>query len=195
MFSPSLDSGEGAGAVWMKKNKEPFSILLGLANRSLSNAKGLPEQVEATRTWTGVAFILGGQTMVAPMAEVAELMHVPGWTSMPGVKNWVKGIANVRGRLLPMIDTEAYFGGNLSGNNKTRRVIAVECNQMFVGLIVSEVIGMQHFPVDTFVNQIPKDAAPFVDYTTGAYVHENKTWTVFSPFKLAKDRRFVNAAA
>ena len=179
----------------MLKNKQPFSILVDIANRSLANARGLPEQVKATDTWTGVAFTLGGQTMVAPMEEVAELMHVPGWTSMPGVKGWVKGVANVRGRLLPMIDTEAYFGGNLGLNNKSRRVIAVECDGLFVGLIVSEIIGMQHFPVDTFVKQIPKDAEPFVEYTTGAYVHEDKTWTVFSPFKLAKDRRFVNAAA
>ena len=179
----------------MNKKKDPFLTLIGIANRSLKKAQGLPEQVEARETWTGVAFMLGGQPMVAPMAEVAELMHVPGWTSMPGVQNWVKGVANVRGRLLPMIDIEAYFGGKLAGNNKSRRVLAVECNELFVGLIVSEVIGMQHFPIDTFVNQIPKDAAPFVEYTTGAYVHENKTWTVFSPFKLATDRRFINAAA
>lgn len=179
----------------MDKKKEPFSLLVDIANTSLQQSLGLPAQKEASETWTGVAFMLGGQTMVAPMDEVAELMHVPGWTSMPGVQNWVKGVANVRGRLLPMIDIEAYFGGHLSGNSKSRRVLAIESNDNFVGLIVNEVIGMQHFPVESFVSQIPKDAAPFVDYTTGAYVHENKTWTVFSPFKLAMDRRFTNAAA
>ncbi len=179
----------------MHSDKQPFSLLLGLANRSLAAAQGLPEQEEAADTWTGVAFTLGGQTMVAPMEEVAELMHVPAWTAMPGVKSWVKGVANVRGRLLPMVDIEAYFGGTLGSTSKSRRVIAVECEGLFVGLIVNELIGMQHFPVDTFVKQIPKDAGPFVEYTTGTYVHENKTWTVFSPFKLAKDRRFVNAAA
>jgi twitching motility protein PilI len=179
----------------MHQQRQPFSILVDIANRSLGAARGLPEQVEASHSWTGVAFTLGGQTMVAPMDEVAELMHVPVWTPMPGVKNWVKGVANVRGRLLPMVDIEAYFGGASASTGKARRVIAVECDGLFVGLIVNEIIGMQHFPVDAFVKQIPKDAEPFVEYTTGAYVHENKTWTVFSPFKLAKDRRFVNAAA
>jgi twitching motility protein PilI len=179
----------------MSDKREPFAILVGMANCSLKKAQGLPAQAEAIETWTGVAFTLGGQSMVAPMSEVAELMHVPGWTDMPGVQTWVKGIANVRGRLLPMIDTEAFFGGSLVGNNKSRRVLAVDVNESFFGLIVNEVIGMLHFPVASFVNQIPKDAAQFVDYTTGAYVHENKTWTVFSPFKLATDRRFMNAAA
>ena len=179
----------------MNNKNNPFSVLLSMANRSLNKAQGLPAQIEARETWTGVAFTLGGQTMVAPMSEVVELMHLPGWTSLPGVQSWVKGVANVRGRLLPMIDTEEFFGGKLTGNNKSRRVLAIECDELFVGLIVNEVLGMQHFPVDTFVKQIPKDAAPFVEYTTGAYVHENKTWTVFSPFKLAKDRRFINAAA
>lgn len=179
----------------MDKNIEPFAALVDIANSSLQMAQGLPAQQEAVETWTGVAFKLAGQTMVAPMTEVAELMHLPEWSSIPGVQNWVKGVANVRGRLLPMIDVEAFFGGHLAGNAKSRRVLAVEYDELFAGLMVSEVIGMQHFPVDSFVNQIPKDAAPFVEYTTGAYVHENKTWTVFSPFKLAKDRRFMNAAA
>ena len=179
----------------MNKKREPFAVLVEMANNSLQQAAGLPAQQEASETWTGVAFKLAGQNMVAPMSEVAELLHVPDCTSMPGVHSWVKGVANVRGRLLPMIDTEAFFGGHLSGSSKSRRVLAVESNELFVGLIVSEVVGMQHFPVDSFIKQIPKDAAPFVDYTTGACVHQNKTWTVFSPFKLARDRRFMNAAA
>lgn len=179
----------------MDKNKKPFAALIDMANASLQLAQGLPDQHEASETWTGVAFMLAGQTMVAPMDEVAELMPLPSSTSMPGVQSWVAGIANARGRLLPLIDIEAFFGGHLSGNTKSRRVLAIESNSLFVGLIVSEVIGMQHFPVDSFVSQIPRDAASFVEYTTGAYVHEDKTWTVFSPFKLAMDRRFMNAAA
>ncbi len=81
------------------------------------------------------------------MGEVVELLHVPNWTVLPGVKGWVKGVANVRGRLLPIIDTEEFLGGQLVGPTKLRRVLAVECGELFTGLMVSDVIGMMHFPI------------------------------------------------
>ena len=179
----------------MSKRRDPFTLLVDMANRSLARPRGLPAQIEAKPTWTGVGFILAGQLMVAPMREIAELMPVPGWTELPGVKSWVKGVANVRGRLLPVIDTEAFFGARGQNNSRSRRILAVEQGDVFSGLMVSEVVGMLHFPVDTYINKIPVAAAPFASYCLGAYIHDNKTWTVFSPFKLARDSRFLNAAA
>lgn len=179
----------------MSAQRDPFSLLVDMANGSLAGAGGLPEQAEAKSTWTGVGFILSGQKMAAPMGEVAELMHVPGWTKLPGVQAWVKGVANVRGRLLPLIDTEAFFGGQLAGSHKSRRVMAVERGDLFAGLVVSEVIGMLHFPVDTFLKKIPVEAAAFAEYSLGSYIQDGEPWTVFSPFRLAMDSRFNNAAA
>lgn len=180
----------------MTDNNNPFALLVEMANQSLSQARGLPAQVEAIPNWSGVGFKLAGQLMIAPMGEVAELLTPPqSLTVLPGVQSWVKGVANVRGRLLPMIDLEAFFGGKLAGSNKARRVLAVEWGDLFTGLLVGEVYGMQHFPVDTFTDQLPDGVEPFAQYLAGAYVHEGKTWTVFSPFKLASDNRFMNAAA
>ena len=79
----------------MNKKREPFSVLVEMANKSLRQTEGLPAQQEATETWTGVAFKLAGQNMVAPMAEVGELLHVPGWTSMPGT-----ALTSFEGRLM-----------------------------------------------------------------------------------------------
>jgi twitching motility protein PilI len=179
----------------MARSHEPYTLLVEMANRSLAHPRGLPAQEKAKATWTGVGFVLLGQLMVAPMGEVVELLHVPNWTVLPGVKGWVKGVANVRGRLLPIIDTEEFLGGQLVGPTKLRRVLAVECGELFTGLMVSDVIGMMHFPVDSYIPKIPEKAAELAAYSTGAYVHEGKVWTVFSPFKLAGDSRFINAAA
>ena len=40
---------------------------------------------------------MGGRLFVAPMGEVGEILHEPRYTLLPGVKSWVKGVANVRG--------------------------------------------------------------------------------------------------
>jgi twitching motility protein PilI len=174
---------------------EPFAALLSLAQRSVQHAHGLPAQVDVKPHWSGIGFTLCGHRFVAPMAEVAELLTVPSSTRLPGVQPWVRGVANVRGRLLPLIDLEAFFGGQLAGNRKRHRVLAMECGELFSGLLVSEVHGMQHFPVDCFHNELAEELAPMRPFLAGAYRHRDLDWTVFSPFRLARSTRFFNAAA
>ncbi|HUH37333.1 MAG TPA: chemotaxis protein CheW [Spongiibacteraceae bacterium] len=175
--------------------REPFAALLDLAQRSVAHASGLPAQLNIKPHWTGIGFQLRGQRMVAPMGEVAEILAVPGTTRLPGVQSWVRGVANVRGRLLPLIDLEAFFGGSLSGGRKSHRVLALELGDLFSGLIVSQVYGMQHIPVDQFSDQVPEALDFMSAYLAGSYRHNGHEWAVFSPFVLARDARFFNAAA
>lgn len=174
---------------------EPFSALIALAQRSVQHAHGLPAQIDVKPQWSGVGFTLAGHRFVAPMAEVAELLTVPSSTRLPGVQPWVRGVANVRGRLLPLIDLEAFFGGQLAGSRKRHRVLALEYGDLFTGLLVSEVHGMQHFPVDSFHNELADELAQMRPFLAGAYRHRDLDWVVFSPFRLARDTRFFNAAA
>ncbi len=179
----------------MGSKQEPLKILADLAQRSRAAATGLPAQVDITPHWSGIGFQLMGQRLLAPMGEIVEMLPVPASTRLPGVQSWVRGVSNVRGRLLPMFDLEAYFGGHLSGAKHRRRVLILEMGELYSGLVVNEVYGMQHFPVDTFTETIPAGAQALRNYLLGSYVQMDMSWTVFSPFKLARDARFFNAAA
>jgi twitching motility protein PilI len=179
----------------MAEALEPFAALVALAQRSIEHAHGLPAQVEVKPTWSGVGFTLAGQRCVAPIAEVAEVLMVPPATRLPGVQPWVRGVANVRGRLLPLIDLEGFFGGQISGNRKRQRVLVLEYGDLYTGLLVGEIHGMQHFPVDCFHNEPIEELAPIGPFLAGAYRVRDLDWAVFSPFRLARDARFFNAAA
>ncbi len=179
----------------MSRSSEPFAALVELARSSLQHARGLPARVDIKPHWSGVGFMLAGQRMVAPMTEVAELLQLPASTRLPGVQGWVRGVSNVRGRLLPLIDLEAYFGGALAGARKRHRVLVMELGELYTGLVVSQVFGMQHFPVDSFHSDIPPELQPMRPYLAGGYRHNDLNWTVFSPWRLARDQRFFNAAA
>ena len=178
----------------MGSENNAFQLLADIAKRSVDNALGLPAQVEIVPTWTGVGFTLGGQRMVAPMAEVAELITLPTITLLPGVQPWMLGVTNLRGRLLPMVDMEAFFRTGVAPS-RSRRVLSLEKDELYTGLVVSEVFGMQHFPVDTFVEQTPPVPGMVAPFVRGAYVHDDREWVVFSPYALANDNRFLNAAA
>lgn len=132
----------------MSDVQTPFQLLVDIDQRCRRLAAGLPAQQEAVQSWSGIGFRMGGRFFVAPMGEVGEVLHEPRYTQLPGVKTWVKGVANVRGRLLPIMDLCGFLGTELSPLRKQRRVLVVEHLDVFAGLIVDEVFGMQHFPVD-----------------------------------------------
>ena len=91
----------------MSDAQSPFQLLVALDQRCRTLAAGLPSQQQTVQTWSGIGFRMGERYFVAPMGEVGEVLHEPRHTLLPGVKNWVKGVANVRGRLLPVMTCAA----------------------------------------------------------------------------------------
>ncbi len=179
----------------MSAQAAPFAVLTDIARRSRSLAAGLPEQQEAVTLWNGIGFMLAGQRFVAPMGEVVEILHVPRYTHVPGVRPFMLGAANVRGRLLPMIDLAQFFDLPRSArSNRDRRVLIVEKDDIFSGLVVDDVAGMQYFTEDSFVDYpagIPEAVQSFV---RGGYVRDDETWNVFSTFALSDDERFLDVS-
>lgn len=171
-----------------------FQALVQLAERSRASARGLPAQVDIRPHWSGIGFALMGSHFVAPLGEVSEMLEVPAHTHLPGVQPWVQGVANVRGRLLPLFDMAMFYGSRLAGTRKQRRVLILETESLYTGLLVDQVFGMQHFPIDEYQDEAgPVDAA-IRPFTSGSYQLAGQRWTVFRPGLLAEDPRFINAA-
>jgi twitching motility protein PilI len=176
-------------------SESAFKALTSLAALSRKSAKGLPAHVDVVPRWSGVGFSFLGQRFVTPMGQMAELLEVPPSTKLPGVQPWVVGLSNVRGRLLPLFDLPRFFGGNGSGIKKNHRVLVIETENLYSGIIVDRAFGMQHFSADRFGEaeaEIKDEIKPFVK---GAYRDSRgEEWCVFNLITLAEDPRFLNAA-
>ncbi|MFW0757072.1 chemotaxis protein CheW [Pseudomonas sp. H11T01] len=178
----------------MTDSQTAFELLLEIDQRCRLLAADLPSQETRLQSWSGIGFRIGPCGYIAPMGEVSEVLHEPRYTVLPGVKHWVKGVANLRGRLLPIMDLCGFFGYELSALRKQRRVLVVEHNDVFAGLMVDEVFGMQHFAQDSLEsvseNTLEGAIAPFVK---GQFQRE-QLWRVFSPFALAQSPGFMDVA-
>ncbi|SFL89327.1 chemotaxis protein CheW [Marinobacter zhejiangensis] len=179
----------------MSAQAAPFAVLTDIAQRSRSLAAGLPEQQEAIELWNGIGFVLAGKRYVAPMGEVVEILHVPRYTHIPGVRSFMLGAANVRGRLLPLVDLAHFFDlPHSSRSMRERRVLVIEQDDVFSGLVVDGVLGMQYFSTESFVDQ-PKDVPPVVQpLVQGGYERNEEIWNVFSTTALVEDERFLDVA-
>ena len=174
----------------MSETLTAFELLWQIDQRCRLLAADLPSQPGRQDRWSGIGFRLGEHWYVTPMGEVSEVLHEPRCTQLPGVKPWVKGVANLRGRLLPIMDLCGFFGVELSPLRKQRRVLVLEYKDVFVGLQVDEVQGMQHFAhadLNTDTQTLPHPV--FAPYVQGHFAAEH-LWWVFSPFALARAPQF-----
>lgn len=174
-------------------NTEGFDALLDVARHSLRNAAPLPAQVELRTYWSGVGFELFGRRLVVALEEVVETLEMPKLTRLPGVKPWVLGVANVRGRLLPVTDLAAMLGGERKRNGR-RRVMVVERGELLAGLLVDDVFGIQHFP-DEDRREVSEKPADLEPYLVGEFSSETHTWLACSMDKLISDSHFMMASS
>ncbi|MFS1290022.1 chemotaxis protein CheW [Pseudomonas piscis] len=179
----------------MSESRTAFELLLEIDQRCRLLAADLPSQETRQHSWSGIGFRLGSRWYVAAMGEVSEVLHEPRHTLLPGVKPWVRGVANLRGRLLPIMDLCAFLGHELSPLRLQRRVLVVEYKELFVGLLVDEVAGLKHFAQDTLEPGVGDFADTAINpYLQGQFRRE-QIWQVFSPFALARSPDFLEVAA
>jgi twitching motility protein PilI len=172
----------------------PFQLLLEIAARARSGNEGVESRLRIQPHWTGVGFSLLGQRLVAPMGEVTEILIVPPLTRLPRVQPWVRGVANVRGRLLPVIAFAEWLGERPAANWRRHRALVVEAEQMYCGLVVDEVFGLKHFAADALRGEqdgVHPSLTPFIE---GAYLTADGEWSLFRPSRLIRDTRFLDAA-
>ena len=172
----------------------PFALLQNIAQRCRSHAADLPSRIEAVEHWRGVGFILAGRRYVAPMSDVSEILTAPKLTQVPGVKHWVKGVANVRGRLVPVMDLASFLGGR-STSQRSKRTLIIEKGDLLNGLVVDAVLGMQHFQLDSLKavqgNEVSDKTTPFI---AGIYERDGEQWPVFSFEALANNEHYMDIA-
>ena len=169
-----------------------FIKLLELAERSKKRGIGLLGQ--GANAWTGVGFTLSGENFLAPIGEVAEVLKVPRYTLVPGVESWMKGLANVRGRLLPISDMMMFMGRKSHVQEQKHRVLVVDHQGVFTGLTVDEVLGMQHFNIAEYTMGVKAPFTGAEPFVQGAFVRDGHTWYVLLLSRLIEDPRFLKAA-
>jgi twitching motility protein PilI len=179
----------------MSDQESAYQLLQGLAARSLSHAQQLPSQIDTVEQWSGIGFSLLGFDFVVPLDELAEMLEIPAYTRLPGVHSWVKGVANVRGRLLPLFDLAAFYSGSLSGHKKHQRLLVIDDSLIYAGLWVDRVFGMQYFDASTKVDSIDQNLPEgLVRAVDGYYELNGRQWLVFSSQVLSKESDFLNVA-
>jgi twitching motility protein PilI len=172
----------------------PLEWLAHLEQLCLQHAHGLPRQEQSDEEWIGIGFRLGNLQLVAPLAEVAEILTPPSLSKVPRTKAWVCGIANVRGNLMPIMDLQGYLHDRPAVLNRRSRILVVNHNGVYSGLVVDAVMGLRHFRAEQRCEELPGDDESIRQYMTHGFKVGGEHWGVFSMYTLAETPQFLKAA-
>lgn len=173
----------------LTKTSHPYDLLQEMDIHCTKMADAFPNEIKVSEYWKGIGFILGGNKYITPWSEVAEIQSLPSLTRVPGAKEWVKGVANVRGTLLPVMDLNIFFGFR-SRNLRKRRLLVVKHDGIYSGLIVDEVIGALSFEEFEEMTAMPAVEQSLAEFITGGFNKQDVDWPIFSLHALAEYPEF-----
>lgn len=174
--------------------EQPFELLLELERRAraaIAAREGAPTSADE---WVGIGFRLGDERFVTSRADVREVLPVPEQvTRVPGAKPWLRGIANLRGQLLTVVDLKSFLGAGGPVADRQARVLVVASREVPTGLIVDEVVGFRRFGAADYRDEAPAGVIRCEHYLEGCYRRNSEVWPRFSLLKLIEDPQFLTA--
>ncbi|HHN66322.1 MAG TPA: hypothetical protein ENK09_13275 [Nitrospirae bacterium] len=123
-----------------------------------------------------IAFELGREEFSIPILQIQEIIKPVPVTRMPESPEYITGIINLRGKVIPVIDLKTRMSIPDNGSSeKDQRVIVVNTGTLTVGGIVDAITGVIEFTEEDIKKDISSISSGMVDYIDGiAMLSENR---------------------
>lgn len=99
----------------------------------------LEEIEEDTQKGKFLTFSLGTEYYGIDIIHVTEIVGIQPITVVPDLPEFIKGIINLRGRIIPVIDIRLKFNKETVSYNDRTCIIVIEVNDQSIGIIVDAV--------------------------------------------------------
>ncbi len=122
------------------------------------------EEIENEDTQEGkfLTFSLGEEEYGIEIRNVTEIIGIQNITELPDTPAYVKGVINLRGKVIPVIDVRLRFNIEELEYNDRTCIVVVNINNMSVGLIVDTVSEVMDIPGENI------EPAPKVNNKSGS---------------------------
>ncbi len=99
----------------------------------------LKERMPQETTLQMINFMVGGEEYAVDIQKVREVIYMREITPLPRTLPFVKGIINLRGEVIPVIDLREKFGLDHDAYTSQTNVIIVETSGKCMGVVVDRV--------------------------------------------------------
>lgn len=102
-----------------------------------------------------LTFELDGEHYGVKIDYVIEIVGIQDITQLPGTPKYVKGLINLRGKIIPLIDAREKFGKEKAEYNDRTCIVVLDIDDIMVGLVVdviSDVINIYDSDIEEAPN-------------------------------------------
>lgn len=93
-----------------------------------------------------LTFSIGSEEYGIPIRYVIEIIGIQDITELPQSPIYVKGVINLRGKVIPVIDVRLRFAMNEREYDERTCIVVVSIEETVVGLIVDQVSEVMEIP-------------------------------------------------
>ena len=167
--------GDGATVAADDDPQRIFAFADGLETERRSEK---PETIPRRLT-SWVTFGLAGEVFALPVEPIREVLRVASITRVPHAPEPIRGVTNLRGRVIPVIDLRRRIELPAAELDRASRVIVVGSRGRLLGLLVDVVHQVLHIDLNQ-VQAPPEDVMTAQsDYVLGVYHHGDQLVLLF----------------
>ncbi|XPV74811.1 MAG: chemotaxis protein CheW [Desulfovibrio sp.] len=93
-----------------------------------------------------VTFSVGGEEFGVNILRVHEIIRTMNYTKVPKAPDFVEGVINLRGKIIPIIVLRRRFGMASVPHSKKTRIVVMEIGGMVLGFVVDSVSEVLRLP-------------------------------------------------
>ncbi|PKM94761.1 MAG: chemotaxis protein CheW [Firmicutes bacterium HGW-Firmicutes-1] len=106
---------------------------------------------EDTQKGRFLAFCMGNEEYGIEISYVTEIIGIQAITQVPELPDHIKGIINLRGKIIPVMDVRLRFKKEPKEYNDKTCIIVVDIKEVSIGLIVDTVAEVLSISEDNLV--------------------------------------------
>ena len=115
------------------------------------NSHSNEEIIDYANTSEFMTFELGKMKYAIELPKIREILTYPEIiTTLPNITKWVKGLINLRGEVVPILDIRIKFStGEAIYNDNTAVIAVITEDKRMIGIVVDKVDDVQRLDTST----------------------------------------------
>jgi purine-binding chemotaxis protein CheW len=140
-----------------------------------------------------VSFHIGGEEFGLDILKVQEIIRIQELTRVPNSPDFVDGVINLRGKVIPVIALRKRFGLEELAHDKQTRIVVIEVKGTVLGFIVDSVSEVLRVPADT-IEPPPRLGRVEREYVSGVGKLDNRLLILLDVDRLMSDADELSSA-
>jgi len=126
-----------------------------MSNTPGDNTGGARSRFKAGRSAADkfLTFTLGAEAFGVPILKVQEIIGLMEVTPVPRMPVWVRGVINLRGKVIPVVDLRRKFGMEAVPDTRRTCIVVVQVaatdGAVVIGCVVDLVSEVQNIPANS----------------------------------------------